>query len=550
MEELINLFRGFDGLKLLGGVALLIYGIKTMGDSLQTLAGDNMRRWLASLTGTPLKGVCAGALVTVIIQSSSATTVMLVSFVHVGLMNLSQAFSVIMGANIGTTITAQFMAFNIQKYSIIAAVVGVYLFTFGKNTRQKQTGAGLIGFALLFVGMDMMKEAMVFLRGHREFFTKYSSPLAGLAAGAVVTMCVQASAATVGLTMVMASEGLITIDFAIAIILGDNIGTTITAVLASIGGNRAGKQAAAAHVMFNVIGAMIMMIFLPYYARLITLTSSDIARQVANSHSLFNIMNTVIFLPFIYPYTRLIQWLVPYAKDETEASEQETKYLDWHLLDVSPAAGVDAVRKEMVHLGGIALGMMKTCRTIVLERDWEIIPEVVATEGIINKMTDNIVKYATRVGQRVHDPDLSKLLNSCVNGVGDIERIGDHGENIAEMGSIMDERKLEFSDKAAAECKEMFDTVIEAVEKSIRALEAENPELAEEARTLEKKTDEMERELRARHIERLNSGKCRPEVGVVFIDLLSNLERVADHANNIALIVRDIQMVHNKQAVI
>ena len=293
-----------------------------------------------------------------------------------------------------------------------------------------------------------------------------------------------------------------------------------------------------------------MMIFLPYYTRLIVLTSSDIARQVANSHSLFNILNTIIFLPFIKPYTRFIQWIMPYAKDETAAAEQETKYLDWNLLEASPAAGVDAVRKEMVHMGGVALRMIKTCHTIVLERDWEKIPDVFAAEEIINKMTNDIVKYATEVGQRVHNPGLSTLLNSCVSGVGDIERIGDHGENIAEMAKIMDEHKLKFSGKAAAECKEMFDTVIEAVEKSLRALESEKPELAEEARALEKKTDEMERTLRARHIERLNSGKCRPEVGVIFIDLLSNLERVADHANNIALIVRDIQMVHNKQAVI
>ena len=549
MQDLITLFRDLDGLKLLGGVALLIYGIKTMGDSLQALAGDNMRRWLASLTGTPLKGVFTGALVTMLIQSSSATTVMLVSFVHVGLMNLGQAFSVIMGANIGTTITAQFMAFNIKKYSILAAVIGMYLATFGKNQRQKQAGAGLVGFALLFVGISMMQDAMSFLSGHKEFFTKYSNPFIGLMAGTIVTMGVQASAATVGLTMVMATEGLITLNFAIAIILGDNIGTTITAVLASMGGNRAAKQAAAAHVMFNVIGASIVMTVLPYYTRLVMLTSSDIAHQVANSHSLFNILNTCIFLPFIKPYTRLIKIILPDDKHDAAMAELGVKYLDRNLLDVSPAAAVDAVRKEMVRLGGIALKMIKTCHTVILERDWKQIPDVLATEKIVNKMTNDIVKYATELGQKVRNRNLSRLLNACVSGVADLERVGDHCENIAEIGEIMHDHKLKFSEKANGECKKMFDTVIEALERGLSAVGTENIELMKEALALEKKTDEMERSLRARHIERLNSGKCRPEAGIVFIDLLSNLERVADHAHNIALIVKDIHMVNNNRTV-
>jgi phosphate:Na+ symporter len=315
-----------------------------------------------------------------------------------------------------------------------------------------------------------------------------------------------------------------------------------------LGGNRAGKQTAAAHVMFNVIGAAIMMTFLPFYTRLVMLTSSDIAHQVANSHSLFNIMNTLIFLPFIQPYTRFIKFLVPDKKDETATAEQGVKYLNWHLLEASPAAGVDAVRKEMVHLGGIALEMIRACYAIIFERDWEKLPGVFDTEKVINKMTDDIVRYATKVGQRVQNPDLSKLLNSCISGVGDLERIGDHGENIAEMAKTIEEHKLKFSNKATSECREMFDIVIKAVEKSLYALEAEKNELVEEVLVLEGMTDEMERALRARHIERLNSGKCRPEAGIVFISLLSNLERVADHARNIALIVRDINRIHDGQA--
>ncbi|MDR1916797.1 MAG: Na/Pi cotransporter family protein [Synergistaceae bacterium] len=540
-----------DVLKLLGGVALLIYGIKTMGDAIQDLVGDNMRRLLAFLTGNRFKGVLVGALVTVIIQSSSATTVMVVSFVHAGLMNLSQAFGVIMGANIGTTITAQLIAFNIQEYSIIAAIAGALLAIFGNSSRQKQAGVGLVGFSLLFIGMGMMQQSMSFLRNSQDLFESVNDhPWLGLLMGTGVTMLIQASSATVGLTMVMASQGLLSLETSIAIILGDNIGTTITAVLASIGGNRAAKQAATAHVMFNVLGAVIMMIFLRQYAAVVSWTSSDIARQVANSHSMFNVMNTLIFLPFVEPYTAMIKKIIPDGKRASTAiTEQGARFLNPNLIEVSPAAGVDAVRKEMVRLGEIALGMLRDCYRIILERNTKAIQDVFLTEKTINHLTHEIVKYATEVGQKVHSDDLSMLLNSCVSGVSDVERMGDHGENLAEMAQTMVEKKQKFSNKALGECREMFDLVIEAVEKSVKALETENSGMADEVLALEPKIDQMERVLRARHIERLNSGKCQPDVGVGFIDILSNLERVGDHAHNIAYIVKDIRKIHTKQAV-
>ena len=549
LTQFFHILGEMDVLKLLGGVALLIYGIKTMGDALQNLAGDNMRRLLASLTGTPAKGIAVGAVVTMIIQSSSATTVMVVSFVHVGLMNLAQAFSVIMGANIGTTIVAQLIAFDITKYSIIAAIAGMVLALAGRNAKQRQAGAGLVGFALLFIGMSMMQDAMSFLKGRADLFTGLNDrPIYGLLMGMLITMAVQASSATVGLTMAMASQGLLELPTAIAIIFGDNIGTTITAVLASLGGNRAAKQAAAAHVMFNVIGSCILMFWLDPYTALIRMTSADVMRQVANAHSLFNILNTALFFPFVKPYTELIKKIFP-SEPQSAVKSQGARFLDAHLAEVSPAAGIEAVRKEMVSLGEIALAMIKDCRRIIIERDWKSIPDVLMTEKNIDQLTHEIIRYATEVGQKVRTRDLSLLLNSCVSGVSDIERMGDHGENLAELAQYMAEHKLKFSHKAIAECDEMFQLVVAAVEKSIRALEGERSELSEEALELEKKTDEMERSLRARHIERLNSGKCQPDVGVVFIDILSNLERVADHAHNVALIVRDIQVIHHRQAV-
>ena len=537
-----------DVLKLLGGVALLIYGIKTMGDALQELAGDNLRRLLASLTGTPIRGVTVGALVTMIIQSSSATTVMVVSFVHVGLMNLTQGFSVIMGANIGTTITAQLIAFSIQKYSIVAAIFGAVFAVMGKSSRQKQLGFGLVGFALLFVGMGMMQEAMGFLKGRQDLFASVNNnPLMGLLAGTVVTMLVQASAATVGLTMAMAAQGLLGLPAAIAIILGDNIGTTITAVLASLGGNRAAKQAAAAHVMFNVIGATIMMLLISPFSKLVALTSSDIARQVANSHSMFNILNTCIFLPFIRPYTALIKRLVPDDERSSALADQGAKYLDYNLIEVAPAAAVEAVRKELVRMGGIAMGMLRDCYSIILEKNTKLMPDVLTTEKTVNQLNHQIIAYSTELGQKVLASELSVMLNLFTGGVADLERMGDHAENLVEMAQFMVDRKQEFSPKARKECREMFDLVLASVEKSIKAIELEDTALSDEVIEIEKKVDQMEKILRARHIERLNSGKCQPSAGVVFIDILSNLERVGDHAHNLALVVKDIRKLGSRQ---
>ena len=528
-------------LQVLGGVALLIYGIKIMGEALQELAGDRLRRLISSLTGTPLRGVAVGALVTMIIQSSSATTVMVVSFVHVGLMTLTQAVGVIMGANIGTTITAQLMAFSIKKYAIIGAIIGAGLSILGKNRRHKQLGAGLVGFSLLFIGMGMMQNAMSFLEGRQELFLPFREHLIlAVLAGTIVTMLVQASAATVGLTMAMASQGLIPLDVAIAIIFGDNIGTTITAVLASLGGNRAAKQAATAHVMFNVIGTSVMMLLISPFSKLVMLTSHDIGRQVANAHSIFNILNTCMFLPFVRPYAAFIQRLVP---NKETMPEHGARFLDRNLIESAPAAAIDAVRKEMVRMGKIAYDMLLGCRKAILERDDKVVPELLQTEKMINALTYDIVNYATELGQKGLSPDLALILNSCIGGVGDIERMGDHGENLLEMSQFLADKGQILTPTAHAECEEMFDLVLEAVLLSIQSVENEDIKTAQQVMDLEPKIDQMEKTLRFRHIERLNTGECNPSSGVVFIDILSNLERVGDHAHNVACITKDIDRI-------
>lgn len=531
-------------LQILAGVGILIYGIIVMGDSLQIIAGDRLRKLIGSLTGTPVKGLLVGTAVTGILQSSSATTVMVVSFVDVGFMTLNQAIGVILGANIGTTVTAQLIAFKITDLAYLCAVFGAGICILCKKRRNKQIGVGLVGFGLLFIGMEMMQGPMAFLKTRPDIMTVFGDHVfLAFLSGLAVTLIVQSSSATVGLTMAIAAQGVIPLNTAIAIILGDNIGTTITAVLASLGANRSAKQAACAHVMIKILGTAVVMPILPFYTSLIAMTSSDISRQVANAHSIFSVIIALIFLPFVSQYAKFIRKIIPDDKNQEVVGAM---FLNSALISASSAAAVDAVRKEMIRLGVMALHMIENCRSILIDDNEKLVTEVDRSERNVNELTHEIVRYATEVGQSGLPPDLSLLLNSCVSGVGDIERIGDHATNLIEMYQFLKDHKLKFSAKAREECQEMFDLVISAVARSIQAIEEEDPKLAQEVVDLEDRIDYMEKTLRAQHIARLNAGSCNPGAGVVFIDILSNLERVGDHAHNLAMVVFDIERMHKR----
>jgi len=487
-----------------------------------------------------------GTAVTSILQSSSATTVMVVSFVDVGFMTLVQAIGVILGANIGTTVTAQLMAFKITDLAYVCAMVGAGLCVLCQTKKHKQIGVGLVGFGLLFIGMEMMQQPLAFLKQRPEVVTIFGDHLfLAFLSGLVITLIVQSSSATVGLTMAIAAQGVVPLQTAIAIILGDNIGTTITAVLASFGANRSAKQAAAAHVMIKVFGTVVIMATLPFYTSLIEYTSADISRQVANAHTIFNVIVAFMFLPFVSQYAKFIKKLVP---DDKEEKVLGAMFLNPTLIKASRAAAVDAVRKEMIRLGISSLRMIEACRTMFLTDNEKLVAEIDRMERNVNEITHDIVRYGTEVGQSGLSPDLSMILNSCISGVGDIERIGDHATNLVEMYQFLQDHKLKFSPKALEECKEMFDLVISAVAKSVQALEDEDPKIAQEVLDLEDRIDYMEKTLRARHIARLNAGGCTPDAGVIFIDILSNLERVGDHAHNIAMVVFDIDSIHNREA--
>lgn len=342
----------FNVIQLIGGVGIFLYSIKMISESLQLMAGNSLQNLIGMLTKTPILGVMVGTVVTVLIQSSSATTVMTVSFVDAGLMTLKQAIGLIMGANIGTTVTGQIIAFKIKDYCYLFIILGSLLQFLGKTNAQKHLGAGLFGFGLLFIGMQTMEDSMYVLRSRTDLFLMFKeSAMLGVLAGTVITVLIQSSAATLGITIALSMQGLIPLEAAIPIILGSNIGTTITTILAAIGTCRHAKQACLAHVLFNIIGVAIFLPIMPLYIDFIRASSDSIGHQIANAHSLFNICNTIIFLPFVGSFAKLITAIIP----DPQKPESRKSYLDPKLIEFTPAVAVDAVKNECLAMGSVLL---------------------------------------------------------------------------------------------------------------------------------------------------------------------------------------------------
>jgi len=529
-----------------GGVALFLYGIKLLSGSLQNLAGDKLRQLLGTLTKTPLRGILVGILVTVLIQSSAGTTVMTVSFVNNGLLSLKQALGLIMGANIGTTVTAQLIAFNIDTLALPLLVIGVFSSMIFSTKQLAYMASGLIGLGLVFLGMRTMKSASHVISQYRDLLLVLSSnPITGVIAGIILTALIQSSAATIGLTIAAASQGLITIDAALPIILGDNIGTTLTAIAVSLNASRPAKQAAMGHVLFNLIGTLIFLSILPFYRGIVTATSPDIGRQIANAHTIFNVLNTVLFFPFVSLLAKLISAIIPIKPED---KPEDVMYLDPKLIGISSASAVEAVKDELLHMGNIVQKMFMLIRETFFEYDESKTDErrrkFDSLEDAVNKITRAISEYASEIWQRGVSDDVSTVLGCYVNASLDLERIGDRAENLIERSDVMNHY---LSAEAVDEFRDMYDTTSRAVDLSLSSLEHEDGNQAWEViRDLEKKIDSQERTYRKRHIDRLNKGECDPEKGVNFITLLSNLERIGDHSNNIAGYTLDILATDKK----
>lgn len=517
-----------------GGLGLFLYGIHIMSDALQKAAGDKMRKILGIITNKAFFGLLAGAGITSIIQSSSATTVMVIGFVNAGLMTLKQAVGVIFGANIGTTITAQLIAFKITHYVLPIIGVGFVLHFFCKKRVPKQIGLVIFGFGLLLLGLSIMTDTVRFLRSSqavKDIFVNFSStPILGVLAGMIVTMVVQSSSATVGITMALGMGGLIDINAAIPLLLGDNIGTCVTGMLASIGTNVGARRAAVAHVLFNVIGTAIVLMLLPVYKTLIMHTADSIGRQIANAHTLFNVINALLFLPFTGVYARLIEKIVP-GRDSS--LDYAPKFLEPHLLN-TPSIAIEQAQKELVRMTDMVKTMVDKAMDGFFKKDIDMMHNAIKKEDAVDNLQSSITHYLVELSEKSLSSEMAEKIPALLHSVNDIERVGDISENLVELGERAIEKRLPFSDKAIKELREMYSEVTAMLEDTIKALELNDVEIARKVWGREKRINELTETFGNNHTSRLRNRACNIVSGIVFLDLLSNFEKIGDHLNNVA----------------
>lgn len=543
-----------------GGLALFIYGMQIMAQGLQNAAGSKMKKMLEVLTKNKLMGVLLGAFVTAIIQSSSATTVMVVGFVNAGLMNLMQAMSVIMGANIGTTVTgwlvssvewAEFL--SPSTMAPIVVMIGVVALITAKKNKQKEIASILIGFGILFIGIDMMSGAVKPLRDSEIFRTAFitlgANPLLGVLAGAVVTAIIQSSSASVGILQTLAVAGLVPFNAAVYVIMGQNIGTCITAMLSSIGASRNAKSAAYMHLLFNIIGTVIFSILSIIYFKMINPALGEeliTITQISIVHTSFNVATTV----FLFPFSNGIIYLAKKLNKVKETEEEKViVHLDDRVLE-TPSVAVQLAVKEVIRMGNIALKNLDASVNCLYTKNPDEIEKVMKREEKIDNICDGINQYVVKICSKPISDIENTTATSLLHLVDDIERIGDHCENIAEIASEMYESKTTFSNTAMTELKEIVKHSFTSFAEAIKAFENFDVEAARNVVREEDIVDELRSKLRIAHIQRLASNECSAEPGIYFLDILTNLERISDHSLNIAQVVlnenRQIKLYHNE----
>ncbi len=536
---------------LLGGLALFIFGMNLMSDGLQKAAGDKMKNLLALLTRNPILGIVAGALTTAVLQSSSATTVMVIGFVSAGLMKLPQAISVILGANIGTTITAQLIAFKIGDYAWVFVFVGFIMYFFIKHREKvNQIGQVLFSFGVLFVGIHTMGSVMKPLANSAIFsdliLQMHDFPALGVLIGTLMTVVVQSSSATIAVLQNLAATtpmadgvtSMIGLTGALPILFGNNIGTTITALLASIGASLNAKRTALAHIIFNISGTLIFIWFIPWIAKLVTYVSPKgpevevISRQIANAHLLFNVTNTIIWIPFIWLLVKIVTKMLP-GKDVDRLPE-EPLYLDINIVD-RPVFAIHLATKELSRLAEFSFKMMLKGKKAFIGSDMKAVERIYAMEEMVNKLEEQIVSYLASIlsseGTTEHQ---AETVSGLLHVASDIEHIGDHCKNIAELAEEKNALKYEFSDTASAEIYNCFEQVTTMMTDTIKALETGDSRLAEDVLEQEKKINLMEGQLRKKHMKRLYDNVCSPAFTVIYTDIIHNIEKVGDCCTNIA----------------
>ena len=521
---------------LFGGLALFIFALQSMSESLQKLAGKRAHQVLGALTSIPVVGVLVGTLLAIIVQGSTLVTVMVVGFVNASMMNLKQAIAVIMGANIGTTLTAHLMALRITDFWPFLAAIGFIVYFFFKRKKIKTAGFAIFSLGILLLGMALMSQAMAPLRQNEAFqmliLTLSDNRILGFLVGAVFTAIIQSSTAATVVIVGMATQGLIPLEAALPLVLGANVGTTITAILASIGTTVSARRAAMAHLMFNVFGAIIFLALLSQFETLVLAISpvGDVPQQIANAHTLFSVISTIIFLPLITPFSKLIMKMVP---GQEISMERGTIFLDWNMV-TSPSVAVPLAQKELLRMADLAGQNVELAVEGFLERDEKKLKLMREQEEIVDELEKEISRYLAKVSQSGMDDAMSVRHTELLLATNDLERISDHAENITELAKVMMDDNISFSETALIELKEMYELVQETLRTAVQSVRDENPSLGERVKELEDQVDEKEEALRMSHIKRLGEGLCSAESGVIFLDIISNFERIGDHANNIS----------------
>ena len=533
-------------LGLLGGLALFLYGMQMMSSGLEAAAGNRMKNILEKLTANRVLGVLVGAGITAVIQSSSATTVMVVGFVNAGMMTLKQAVWIIMGANIGTTITGQLVALDVGAIAPLFAFVGVAMVVFLKKPQIHHYGSILAGLGVLFIGMDMMGSAMEPLREWPAFVnvvSTFSNPLIGILVGAGFTAIIQSSSASVGILQALALSGVVTLDSAVYVLFGQNIGTCITAVLAAIGTSRNAKRTTIIHLMFNIFGTILFTLacmFFPLTSFVEGWTPGSPSAQIANMHTLFNIVTTLILLPLGNYLVKIAMRILPDRKDDqTEgmhlaylAAEMPTHLNQEHPIGFS-AMTVTRLRQELNRMLGMAKNNIATAFQAVLERDPKRLEGAEATEDYIDYLNKEISHYISKLIVNETNEKSSAAVSAYFKITGNIERIGDHAMNICEYTQMMEKKSIRFSEEAQEELRTMESVCLEVLD----LLEQENIDATEwltKVSALEQRMDDMTEDYRRRQMERMKAGRCSDEACIIFSELLTDFERIGDHALNIA----------------
>ena len=531
-----------DVLSLFGGLALFLYGMQMMSNGLEAAAGNKMKSILEKLTSNRIKGVLVGAVITAVIQSSSATTVMVVGFVNSGLMTLQQAVWIIMGANIGTTITGQLIALDIGAIAPLFAIIGVGAIMFSKNEKVHHISSIIAGLGILFIGMDMMGAAMEPLQESEAFInlmTQFSNPLLGILVGAVFTAVIQSSSASVGILQALAATGMIPLSSAVYVLFGQNIGTCITAVLASIGTKVNARRTTVIHLMFNIIGTAIFTVICmvtPYVSLVESITPGDPVAQIANAHTIFNIVTTLILLPFGTYMARAAVRILPDSKKEDD-EDLRLKYI--RPFDSSYAVGNSAiavaqVKDEVNRMLDMVSKNIGDAFDTLIKYDEKSRQKVEEREEYIDYLNKGISEYIVSLMSGEMNADDSRKINGYYAIISNLERIGDHATNIAEYADDMKKWDLQFSDNVLDELEEMKKQCIASLENVKNVEPADTGRILSQAEVLEQKTDDMRDKYFKKQMQRLKKGKCKPQSGIVFSEVLTDFERMGDHSLNIA----------------